>query len=122
VPPYLGSHFDLDAIRHWYLRYQPDVVVGFTQLHHFFLEKEMELRIPQDVAYVNLLGQTSPQLAAVCNGAEEVAVHCAGQIDVLIRRNKTGYPKRPSTTIIAPTWISGETMPPASALCSPRGN
>ena len=110
LPAYLGPILDEKGIQEWYRRHRPDVVVGFNEGHYRIL-KEMGLRIPEDVAYVNLEGQALPNLAAVCPGTWEIPVLCADQIDFLIRHKRTGYPKRPSTISVAVSWLPGETMP-----------
>ncbi len=110
VTPSLGPILDEKEIEKWYFRHRPDVVVGFNDGHYLIL-KEMGLRIPQDVAYVNLQGQTTPNISAVCPGTVEISGLCADHIDFLIRHKRTGYPQRPSTISVAVSWIPGETMP-----------
>ena len=110
IPPYLGGISDQEKIMEWYYQHRPDVVVGFNQGHLILLQL-MGLRIPEDVAYVDLQGPTQPGMAAVCPGNQEVPILCAEHIDFLIRHKRTGYPQRPWTMVVDVSWIPGETMP-----------
>jgi hypothetical protein len=76
----------------------------------------MGFRIPEDFAYINLLGPSQElQVAGVDCGGTEVMIKCAERLDFLVRHRRMGLPKRPWEMIMSPHWVPGASLPPAPA-------
>ena len=111
IPPYTGWFDDWLAIKKWYRRHRPDVVVGFNGIHRRFL-LEMGRRIPQDVGYANLHEiEATAQVAGVDIGEEEARSKTAEHLDFLVRHRRTGIPDRPWEILAQPQWVPGLTLP-----------
>lgn len=96
----------------WYRRCRPEVIISKSS---FVLPalKEMNLRIPDDVKFVDVfLERADGALAGVRQNhttVGELAVEIlAGQL----QHNKFGVPAIPTTTYVEGTWHDGATCPP----------
>jgi LacI family transcriptional regulator len=111
IPPCLGGIHDQASFVQWFQRHRPDVVVGFNNLNHWWL-LEMGLRVPHDVAYVNLQGDSaSLKLATVDQCLPKIRIKAAEHLDFLIRHKRTGYPEEPWEMLGPVRWVPGESLP-----------
>lgn len=100
------------AFATWFNQHRPEVVIGKAS---FVLPRlaEMGLRVPEDVAFVDVfLEKTDGEIAGVRQNHDtvgEIAVEIlAGQL----QHNKLGVPTIPTTTFVEGTWFDGKTLPP----------
>jgi DNA-binding LacI/PurR family transcriptional regulator len=112
IPPFLGDFGDREGIKSWFLRHEPDVVVGFNDWHYHLLQ-EMGIRVPEDVKYANLIkfDPDDGTLAGIHHMEAEVCVKTAEHIDFLIRHRKRGFPEARCGTLTPIRWIPGESLP-----------
>jgi LacI family transcriptional regulator len=103
---------DPDVFEEWYHRYKPEVIISKAAFVLPLLKK-MGLRVPRDVAFVDVfLENDSKQIAGVSQNhvtVGELAVEIlAGQL----QHNKFGVPAIPTTTYVEGTWHDGASCPP----------
>ncbi|MBN1404401.1 MAG: LacI family DNA-binding transcriptional regulator [Opitutales bacterium] len=100
-----------EAFKEWYEKWKPEVIVsrsGFV----LPIMSEMGIRIPQDVAFVDLfLEDTSGQLAGVRQNYEQVGASALEILAGQLSQNKRGIPKIPTATYVEGTWSDGLSMP-----------
>jgi LacI family transcriptional regulator len=107
------------AFAAWFEKYRPEVVISKASFV-LPLFKAMGLRVPRDVAFVDVfLGDSAGAVAGVQQNhttVGELAVEIlAGQL----QHNKYGVPKIPTTTYVEGTWHDGATCPmPARAAAA----
>jgi LacI family transcriptional regulator len=116
---------DLPAFEKWLNKYQPEVIISKASFVLPLL-KEMGLRIPRDIAFVDVFLE---ELAGATAGVRQnhgtvgaVAVEIlAGQL----QHNKFGVPEIPTTTYVEGTWFDGLSCPSrakAAKVSSPMTN
>jgi LacI family transcriptional regulator len=111
VPPCLGDFSNRAIFEEWFYRHRPDVVVGFNDLNYAWLD-EMGLRVPQDIAYINLHGEDiTGKVAGVDQRREELKIKTAEHLDFLIRHKRTGFSEEPWEMLGPVRWIPGESLP-----------
>ncbi len=116
VPVYVGSIHDREAFQRWYRTHKPDVVVGFTAAHYWFL-RELGLQIPRDVGFVALHTTPTDQsvsYAGLNQNVAEIARQSVFLLDQLIRQHECGTVEHPIQVLIPSTWIEGQTIRPAA--------
>lgn len=107
------------AFKRWFVKYRPEVVISKASFVLPLLE-EMRLRVPRDVAFVDVfLDHPDGTTAGVRQNhitVGELAVEIlAGQL----QHNKFGVPEIPTTTFVEGTWHDGASCPfPARAARS----
>jgi DNA-binding LacI/PurR family transcriptional regulator len=115
IPPYLGNHWDPPNIQKWLQYHRPDAVVGFNDTHYHMLQK-MGLKIPQDLAYANLMTGGDIQQAGVCQAGEMVKIKAAEHLDSLVRYKRTGFPDEPCELVMVSQWRPGPSLPILNAI------
>jgi LacI family transcriptional regulator len=102
---------DRAELERWLKRYKPEVVISKGD---FVLPmiKEMGLKIPRDLAFVDVFSEDQSGLTAGVRqnhrtvGAVAVEI-LAGQL----QHNKFGVPEIPTTTYVEGTWFDGASCP-----------
>ncbi len=102
---------DPDAFARWFNEHRPEVIISKGDFVLPLLKK-MGLRVPRDVAFVDVfLENKSGQTAGVSQNhftVGELAVEIlAGQL----QHNKFGVPAIPTTTYVEGTWHDGASCP-----------
>jgi DNA-binding LacI/PurR family transcriptional regulator len=110
IPPFLGSHCNVPAIKKWLRSANPDAVIGFGSYHAELL-CTMGIRMPHDIGYANLHTDRTPQWAGVDNGGWQVMDLCAEHLSQLMRHKRRGAPSHPIEILAALTWKPGKGLP-----------
>ncbi len=119
------QHFPLEdhsEFRAWMRQHEPDVVIGFNDVVHWWL-REGKFRVPEKVAFISLDTQTNAELRQhVLSGMNPdyafIGRTSVSQLDILLRTNQQGIPERPLIVHVPSIWVPGETLPahrPSSA-------
>ncbi len=101
----------LNRMARWLAEHRPDVILGFrpSTLDHF---AALELRIPRDLAFVDLLHETDdPAYAGVqqnCDRAGAVAVEL---LVSQLQQNLRGIPSVATSTFVVGEWRDGASLP-----------
>jgi LacI family transcriptional regulator len=115
APPPAGSPNELLVPRAlfepWFRQYRPEVLISYGPFVRPHLEA-MGLSVPRDVAFVDILLESSDgRIAGVRQNSRrvgEVAVEIlAGQL----QQHTFGIPKYPTATLVEGTWMDGESLP-----------
>ena len=112
---------DLPAFSRWFRKHRPEVLISKGSFVLPLLAK-MGVRIPRDLAFVDVFLEKSDGLTAGVRqnhrtvGAAAVEI-LAGQL----QHNKYGVPEIPTTTFVEGTWFAGNTCPPRVAKPKGRG-
>ncbi|HTL66728.1 MAG TPA: LacI family DNA-binding transcriptional regulator [Lacunisphaera sp.] len=99
-----------DFVR-WFRAYRPDVVVGLTQgiQDHF---ARLGLRVPDDVAFADLLADRAPPGTAGVRQHGERAGELAVEIlSGQMQRNEMGLPRIATITSVTGSWVEGQSLP-----------
>jgi LacI family transcriptional regulator len=95
----------------WYKKYRPEVVISKAS---FILPefKRMGLRIPRDVAFVDVfLDEFSGKVAGVRQNHATVGALAVEILAGQLQHNKFGVPEIPTTTFVEGTWFNGASCP-----------
>jgi len=111
IPIYLGPHADRKAFVKWVQAHKPDVVVGFTSGHYWYL-REAGYRIPDDVGFVALHQTESgpPAIAGMRQNTREIARQTVYLLDQLVRTQTRGLAGHPMDLLIPSLWENGDTI------------
>lgn len=113
VPVYLGGIHDRKAFAAWFRTHKPEVVVGFSTAHFWFL-REAGLNIPKDVGFVALHVAPGEQASSPCAGLQqntkEIARQSVFMLDRLIREHECGRAEAPIHLLVPSTWVEGSTL------------
>lgn len=97
--------------RAWLDRHRPDVILSKGSFVLPLLKK-MGVRVPRDVAFVDLfLEGTDGQLAGVRQNHEAVGALAVELLAGQLQNNKYGVPDIPTTTFVEGTWFDGASCP-----------
>lgn len=106
---------DRDSFAKWFEKYRPEVIISKASFVQPVL-KEMGLRVPRDVAFVDVFWEQSDGKVA---GVEQNHTTVGGlAVEILagqLQHNKYGVPEIPTTTYVEGTWHDGETCPVRTA-------
>ena len=102
---------DVAAFKKWYEHYKPEVIISKWS----FIEaavRQIGLRVPQDVAFVDLfLDDTTGAVAGVRQNHATVGALAVEILAGQLQQNKRGVPEIPTTTYVEGTWFPGATCP-----------
>lgn len=100
-----------EAFGRWLGKYRPEVVISKGS----FVEQriaEMNLRVPRDLAFVDVfLDDFSGKVAGVRQNHETVGGLAVEILAGQLHHNKFGVPEIPTTTFVEGTWFNGRTCP-----------
>jgi LacI family transcriptional regulator len=104
------------AFKAWFNKYRPEVVISKASFVLPLL-KEMGLRVPRDVAFVDVfLDKSDGAIAGVQQNNTTVGALAVEILAGQLQHNKYGVPEIPTTTYVEGTWHDGSTCPmPAKA-------
>jgi len=109
LPPYLLPN--RVSFEQWYRKYRPEVVISKAEfvLPQF---KELGLRVPRDVKFVDIfLEDCSGGWAGVRQNHETVGALAVELLAGQLQHNKYGIPEIPTTTYVEGTWFDGASCP-----------
>jgi len=108
---------DPESFQRWFNTWKPEVIISRSAFVEPCL-KELGIRVPEDVAYVDLfLDDDTGKTAGVRQNHEDVGALAVEILAGKISQNKMGIPNIPTTTFVEGTWINGESLPlPEGAL------
>jgi len=100
------------AFARWFKKYKPDVVISKASfVRPRFVE--LGLRVPQDVAFVDVfLDDFDGHTAGVRQNHDTVGELAVEILAGQLHHNKYGVPEIPTTTYVEGTWFDGATCPP----------
>ncbi|MFA5256712.1 MAG: LacI family DNA-binding transcriptional regulator [Opitutales bacterium] len=102
---------DSKEFRDWYEKWTPEVIISRAAFV-LTLIQDMGLRIPQDVALVDLfLEDMSGTTAGVHQNYEQVGAIALETLAGQLSQNKRGIPEIPTATYVEGTWFDGASMP-----------
>jgi LacI family transcriptional regulator len=102
---------DPGPFERWYEKHRPEVIISKASfvLPEF---KRMGLRIPRDVAFVDVfLEEFGGQIAGVRQNHATVGALAVEILAGQLQHNKFGVPEIPTTTFVEGTWFNGASCP-----------
>ena len=107
---------DRDAFQKWLRRHEPEVVIGFNDTVHWWLQ-EAGRRVPEEVAFISvdtdgLLKNGGVMLSGMNPDYAFIGRTSVGQLAILLRTHQQGIPERPLTVHVPSIWIQGDTLTP----------
>ena len=105
-------HPELDDFKIWWERYRPEVIISKASFVQPLLN-ELNLKVPRDVAFVDIFhdGQPNSFTAGVKQNHQAVGALAVEILAGRLSHNKVGLPKMPTTTYVDGTWLSGPSLP-----------
>ncbi|MFW5845420.1 MAG: hypothetical protein ACOCXJ_04255 [Planctomycetota bacterium] len=101
------------AILDWFRGERPDVIVGSHDGVYWDLI-EAGVDVPRTVAVISLASGDHRRLVAGCRMREDCSLLALRHLEESARTGRSGL-QTPTTTLVAPHWYSGESLPPATA-------
>lgn len=109
IPPHMFPC--TESFEKWFERHRPEVIISKAEfvLPRF---KEMGLRVPRDVKFVDIfLEDFSGTWAGVRQNHETVGALAVELLAGQLQHNKFGVPEIPTTTYVEGTWFAGASCP-----------
>lgn len=107
---------DLEAFSKWFNKNKPEVLISKGSFVLPLLAK-MGLRIPRDVAFVDVfLDNTDGTTAGVRQNHATVGGAAVEILAGQLQHNKFGVPDIPTTTFVEGTWFDGQSCPPCKLV------
>ncbi len=106
---------DTAAFKAWYEQHRPEVILSKRSFIQPCLD-EMELKIPDDVAFIDLFLEEEDQDGAVAGVRQNHEAVGKLALEILagqLHYHKFGIPEIPTRTQVEGTWFDGATCPPA---------
>lgn len=98
----------------WIRQHQPEVIISKAEFVHPTF-KEMGLRVPKDIAFVDIfLDDAGGRTAGVVQNHTEVGRLAVELLAGQLQQNKYGIPNIPTTTYVEGTWRDGRSLPDRS--------
>jgi LacI family transcriptional regulator len=102
---------DREALREWIERYRPEVILSKASFVLPVL-KQLGLRVPEDIAFVDLFWQSDGgATAGVRQNHKTVGALAVELLAGQMQHNKRGIPEIPTTTYVEGTWFPGKSLP-----------
>ena len=100
-----------ETFQAWWETHRPEVIVSKASFILPLL-KELKIRVPRDVAYVDIFhdGQDD-QIAGVAQNHETVGALAVEILAGRLYQNKYGLPQVPTTTHVDGSWYPGPSLP-----------
>lgn len=107
------------ALVAWHRQYRPEAIIGLT--NEVLLEaRRCGLRVPQDVAYVDLsVDGAGDAIAGVWQNCERLGELAVEMLINQVEQNARGLPAVPITTSIGGLWRDGASLPETPARAKP---
>lgn len=118
-------HFDVREggdLRQWVETERPDVILGFNGYIHYQLGL-LGYSMPRDFGFVALMQGETPRsnLTRLKENLALIGQTALDQLDIFLRTNQYGLPRKVSTLMIESQWEPGSTLPgPQSDPLAPR--
>jgi LacI family transcriptional regulator len=113
-------HAELKPFAKWLDKCQPEVILA-KDAYVVPLFEKLGLRIPQDVAFANLLlEEPDGSIAGVRQNHDVVGALAVEILAGQLQHKKFGIPKIATTTFVEGTWFDGASCPPRQALAASR--
>lgn len=109
-----------NSFENWLRTYQPEVIISRGA---FILERlaEMNLKIPEDIAFADLFIEDESGLTAgVRQNHRAVGAIAVQTLAGQLTQNRRGIPRIPTTTFVEGAWVDGATMPIRQAASRSR--
>lgn len=111
IPLFLHQSWTASEFKKWFSKYRPDVVITHDETVLQWLEG-MDLNVPGDVGFV--LAAKHREASSRCSGIDEnseiIGEAAVNVVVQMINRNENGIPSVPISTLVAGSWIEGETL------------
>lgn len=103
-----------ELLRTWVRKHRPEVIIGH-ELHVLRPLERIGLRVPQDVAFVDLfLTGNDGKLAGVRHNSRRVGELAVEILSGQLQHNVYGLPEFPTVTLVEGTWCEGASLPAAT--------
>lgn len=114
VPLYMGDFAKKEPFLKWFEKYQPEVVIAFSQAQYYCL-KDAGYRIPEEVGFACLhlnrpLSKGALESGGLVQRRDKIARQSVILMDQLIRLNSRGFPETPRDVLINSEWLMGKTL------------
>lgn len=108
-----GNPLDVSELARWFFAFQPEVVVGLYPILRDAISR-LGVRIPKDMAFVDLLQETAdPGVAGVRPSFRQVGEVAVENLINQLLLNHRGLPSYPTTTLVEGAWSPGASFPDA---------
>jgi len=115
IPPFfhsIGDSFAAPArdFIAWYRRWKPDAVIGFNRMEREFL-LHAKVRVPDQVGFAALTTQSDLGIAGIVEAAVDVGAAAVDLLQLALRTNQWGLPKKRIRHYLEAQWLDGPTLP-----------
>jgi len=116
IPLLINREWNLKVFEKWFLHNQPDVIIS-AHLEIFEWLKEMGLKVPKDVGFIDLdCMDVSGVRAGVQQNHEKVGAVAIEVLARMIQQNERGIPEVPQTILLDGSWVEGATVRKAPVI------
>lgn len=115
LPPLIMQKMAAEPFKKWFLKYQPDVVLGHRAEMMEWM-KECGARIPETHGFCCInLGLSTGPLAGLDLQPRQIGVRAIEMLISQIHHNFFGIPDLPCNTTVPAHWVDGPTLLPRDA-------
>jgi LacI family transcriptional regulator len=110
IPMLITKNWNAATFKKWFQRYNPQVVVS-VHLKILNWLRELGVRVPDDVGYVDLdCNDRSGARAGVYQRYEQVGAAAVNALNGLIMHSERGIPETPQLILLEGMWVDGATL------------
>lgn len=111
IPPCPQVPPTFEDFKIWYQQYKPEVILTSHAQPLISWLKDMKLRVPQDVAIVDLQAEWQLDCAGVYYEPAKIGTLAVEMLVGLMHRNETGIPTDTHETLLSGVWRDGWSLP-----------
>jgi DNA-binding LacI/PurR family transcriptional regulator len=107
------SYFAAESARfkEWFEQHKPEVVLSAMGWAPAFLWRDMNLRMPEDVGFVDLAWPVYREtFAGIDERLEEVGAAAVDMVSAMLHNNEYGIPAVPKTITLEGSWVEGNSV------------
>lgn len=111
IPACIYDRGNLRALRNWYRKHKPDVILGLPWSTHQDL-RALGIKPPDDVGFLSLLqADDSGLFSGIALQYRAIAARAIDMVCEKLRRFERGPPEFPELVLINGSWLEGATLP-----------
>lgn len=112
IPPFGISEWNQEAFAKWFHHYKPDAILTIDRRYVWQWLQQMQLRVPEDVAYIDLdLPDIDPAFAGIRQNHDVVGATAISLLASRLYHNETGSVGSRMTTRVEGNWYDGNSAP-----------
>jgi LacI family transcriptional regulator len=106
-----GYEKEIPFFRKWYAEHRPEVILSAASWVPKYLEKEMQLHLPEDVGFVHLaLPPGDKNYTGIDQRLDELGAAAIDLLGAMQHQHEYGLPRLPKIVVLEGSWVLGKSV------------